>query len=754
MKKILVIGLLSLLIIVCLGVVIAQNNFSNVNNKDKTPIIKANHTFSGGGIHVFSALIGNITIDTALPASPTSIRIYLGYFQEGGLIENFPGVWREIQNPVPKDQAPAVAEQILSQYGGLPTDAILQDSFVMYRERLNRTTHEVINRTPTGTFVSWYRTLDGMEVEGDSDIIQVDMGENGTLIRVYKSWRTYESLGNVSIIPVEAAIDKLESGEVLNPLSAATSDVSIYNIHLSYYIKGLEEPNVTTEPIWVFYGNASGNYIPFFVYARKFANFTATPTSGTAPLTVTFNDTSDASPTTWLWDFGDGTNSTVQNATHVYNASGSYNVTLKVWNDLGSDTITKPDYVTVAPENPVPVAPVNDTDWPQFHYNAAHTGLAGTNVSSTPATVRNRTGLKVIGAINPIIANGTIFVLTGYNGLEEPSSLTTISLTALTESSAPRVKWNFTLPRYVHYGSWSSPATDGEYVFVSSDYQHFAVNALTGTEVWNYTGFSVNVNGGPSMAGAYVYFSDWKGNYYNLTKADGHLNWVFNNSKTATHDMQYAQASPAWDSTDGAIYVNGYIFSGGANGTGSRGYIYKVGPDGTEVWSNQSDEGEIFGGSASFDSDNVYVASYNPNGNGTLYAFNKMTGVRVWANETERTYATPAIYEGTVYISGGRNGSAQPGVRAFDTATGILKWSRINENMGGWTDSVSISANGILIVGKESGNTNTFCYNTTYFLNATTGNTTWIWPQGGATAAIANGKVYTVGNEGSLHVFS
>ncbi|MFY1642828.1 PKD domain-containing protein, partial [Methanoculleus bourgensis] len=40
------------------------------------------------------------------------------------------------------------------------------------------------------------------------------------------------------------------------------------------------------------------------------ANFTANVTSGTAPLTLQFTDTSTGDPTTWFWDFGDGATST------------------------------------------------------------------------------------------------------------------------------------------------------------------------------------------------------------------------------------------------------------------------------------------------------------------------------------------------------------------------------------------------------------------------------------------------------------
>ena len=40
------------------------------------------------------------------------------------------------------------------------------------------------------------------------------------------------------------------------------------------------------------------------------ASYTASPVSGIAPLTVQFTDTSTNTPTSWTWDFGDGTTST------------------------------------------------------------------------------------------------------------------------------------------------------------------------------------------------------------------------------------------------------------------------------------------------------------------------------------------------------------------------------------------------------------------------------------------------------------
>jgi len=80
------------------------------------------------------------------------------------------------------------------------------------------------------------------------------------------------------------------------------------------------------------------------------ASFYAIPNSGSAPLTVQFNDSSTNTPYSWHWTFGTigGTNtSTMQNPSFTYSEAGSYNVTLKVWNSAGNDNETKIDYIYV-----------------------------------------------------------------------------------------------------------------------------------------------------------------------------------------------------------------------------------------------------------------------------------------------------------------------------------------------------------------------------------------------------------------------
>jgi len=78
------------------------------------------------------------------------------------------------------------------------------------------------------------------------------------------------------------------------------------------------------------------------------ANFNSAPNSGSAPLNVAFTDTSTGDITSWSWNFGDATSSTLQNPTHSY-AAGTFSVSLTVTGPGGSDTLTKTNLVAVTP---------------------------------------------------------------------------------------------------------------------------------------------------------------------------------------------------------------------------------------------------------------------------------------------------------------------------------------------------------------------------------------------------------------------
>ncbi|MEN3310464.1 MAG: hypothetical protein V7603_6666 [Micromonosporaceae bacterium] len=107
------------------------------------------------------------------------------------------------------------------------------------------------------------------------------------------------------------------------------------------------------------------------------ANFTGSPTAGTALLSVQFTDTSTGAPTAWAWTFGDGGTSTVQHPSHTYSAAGTYTGSLTATNAAGSNTTTKAGYMN---------GNTPTTGWP----NATNTGVpAGTTLApyTGPCTI-------------------------------------------------------------------------------------------------------------------------------------------------------------------------------------------------------------------------------------------------------------------------------------------------------------------------------------------------------------------------------
>jgi YVTN family beta-propeller protein len=116
--------------------------------------------------------------------------------------------------------------------------------------------------------------------------------------------------------------------------------------------------------------------------AAPVAAFSASQTTGNAPLNVSFTDQSIGSPTSWEWLFGDGTNATQQNPVHVYSEAGKYTVSLKINNPGGSSSVTKASYITVS----------NDVNAPVAAFSASQTtGNAPLNVSFTDQSTESPT---------------------------------------------------------------------------------------------------------------------------------------------------------------------------------------------------------------------------------------------------------------------------------------------------------------------------------------------------------------------------
>lgn len=115
---------------------------------------------------------------------------------------------------------------------------------------------------------------------------------------------------------------------------------------------------IDTSGTGVWFGNSSigwtnnpGCTMGYKIYAgvpppAPTADFSATPTTGTISLTVSFTDKSTGIANSWLWNFGDDSTNTTQNPIHTYGVSaGNYTVSLTTTGPGGSNTETKPNYI-------------------------------------------------------------------------------------------------------------------------------------------------------------------------------------------------------------------------------------------------------------------------------------------------------------------------------------------------------------------------------------------------------------------------
>jgi len=140
-----------------------------------------------------------------------------------------------------------------------------------------------------------------------------DAGASGTagyIVYCGEATRTYSSrndVGAVTTIKVDGLLEGMQ-----------------YYCAVTAYDAGKLESN---------YSNEASAAIP---YAAPVVAFSGSPTSGTAPTNVTFNNTTTGQVTQWAWNFGDGSTSSEQSPTHAYSTAGNYYVTLTATGPGGS----------------------------------------------------------------------------------------------------------------------------------------------------------------------------------------------------------------------------------------------------------------------------------------------------------------------------------------------------------------------------------------------------------------------------------
>jgi PKD repeat protein len=125
------------------------------------------------------------------------------------------------------------------------------------------------------------------------------------------------------------------------------------------------------------------------------AAFTAAPTNGNVPLTVSFTNLS-SNATNFLWNFGDGATFTGTNATHTYTNIGSYSVSLTALGLGGSNALSRAGYVqavdTVPPTITCPTNLIIGTALGQCSAAATYSVMATDNCAVVSLVVMPPSG--------------------------------------------------------------------------------------------------------------------------------------------------------------------------------------------------------------------------------------------------------------------------------------------------------------------------------------------------------------------------
>ncbi len=243
-----------------------------------------------------------------------------------------------------------------------------------------------------------------------------------------------------------------------------------------------------------------------------------------------------------------------------------------------------------------------------------------------------------------------------------------------------RKTWEYDTEEYIY----SSPAVSGGYVYLSSEFKVYCLDASTGVKIWEFDagGF---MNSSPTVSGGYVYMaSEEDGKLYCLDASTGVKVWEFD-----VRDI----GMPSSPTVSG-----GYVYAS----AGHKAYCLDA-ATGVKVWEFVSVVDVDSSPTASGDS--VYVTSSD----GKIHCLEASTGVKVWEYNTGgNIYSSPTVSGSYVYF-----GSSEK-VYCLFTETGAKIWE--HTTIGSIYSSPTVSVGGVYV---------TTNYGQVYCLNASTGARVW-----------------------------
>ena len=201
--------------------------------------------------------------------------------------------------------------------------------------------------------ISFYAKWD---IEADFDYVQFQVSTDGgtTWIGQCGNYTNAGTSANGSVQPNNQPIyDGTMSTWVLEEINL--SDYLGQIIKVRFQLKadgGTRKDGFYFDDFNIYFNNQGPAVTP----TAQFTTNNAVVCSG---LFTDFTDASIDNPTTWAWDFGDGSTDNAQNPTHVFVNAGTYTVQLTVSNAAGSNTVSQ---VITVNQTPSITISTSDTD--------------------------------------------------------------------------------------------------------------------------------------------------------------------------------------------------------------------------------------------------------------------------------------------------------------------------------------------------------------------------------------------------------
>lgn len=212
----------------------------------------------------------------------------------------------------------------------------------------SETIKSVINETKI--FFEWWNKIDSFitTIKSKFGVSNGSLGGKPNEINEISSFTTSVQSGSGQFVSIN---------NISNPKITHSITPSENSINIRFFSSSNTHEEFTFDYTYSEAGYESTNTYSAICYQRSESSFFYTPSEINSGQTVTFTDNSSGEPTSWYWEFGDGTTSNAQNPSHTYYYDdytypypNQYYISLKVCNGYDCDTYYEASPIIVYPE--------------------------------------------------------------------------------------------------------------------------------------------------------------------------------------------------------------------------------------------------------------------------------------------------------------------------------------------------------------------------------------------------------------------